>query len=416
MLAFMLLSTLRILGRRLPMTIAIILTGCGGGGTTSTEVAVVSTSGAVAPVPASTPTPPTATPITPTPTPIPTPVSAAAPSLEGLAPVASGIDVKSLLGPAWSTGAIPDIEEQGVQGAFRFLCTPSHNAYNDPIVYPGQPGRSHLHTFFGNTKADADSTYQSLRTTGESTCNNILNRSAYWIPAMMNGRSKVVMPDYVAIYYKRAPTGSVACTFSPVKACLKLPRGLRYVFGYNMSSPSNSDPAWARYWNCDGPGAVPGHFATIREAAAGCPIGARLGAVVIGPPCWNGKDLDSPDHRSHMAYPQDDHLGHSLCPATHPYILPFFQLGAWYTNDGTAKDWFLSSDRMAGMPNMEPGTTLHADWFGAWEDSALDLWTANCIDKSLSCSGGDLGNGQQMKLLAGYDYGNVTNLVDLPAQ
>ncbi|WP_197323377.1 DUF1996 domain-containing protein, partial [Staphylococcus haemolyticus] len=120
-------------------------------------------------------------------------------------------------------------------GAFRFLCTPSHNAYNDPIVYPGQTGKSHLHTFFGNTKADANSTYESLRTSGESTCNNLLNRSAYWIPALLNGQGKVVMPDYVSIYYKRRPSTDPVCQRQG-KACIALPRGLRYVFGYNMST------------------------------------------------------------------------------------------------------------------------------------------------------------------------------------
>ena len=338
------------------------------------------------------------------------------PSLEGVAKISSGLAVDGLLQPSWGTGEIPGQEDPGQLGAFRFLCAPSHNAYNDPIVYPGQPGKSHLHTFFGNTKADADSTYASLRTTGDSTCNNALNRSAYWIPAMMNGRGKVVMPDYVAVYYKRAPSSGLVCTSFGVKACLKMPRGLRYIFGYNMQNPAGSDPAEARWWNCDGPGAVSGHFATIKEAAAGCPTGARLGGIIFSAPCWNGKDLDTADHRSHMAFPQQDGNGHSVCPASHPYILPSFQLGAWYTNDGTAKDWFLSSDRMAGMANMEPGSTLHADWFGAWEDSILDLWDKNCLDKTLSCNGADLGDGRQLKTTNGYSYGNTTVLVEPPVR
>jgi hypothetical protein len=33
-------------------------------------------------------------------------------------------------------------------GAFRIPCTFAKMAFNDPIVYPGQPGKSHLHTFF----------------------------------------------------------------------------------------------------------------------------------------------------------------------------------------------------------------------------------------------------------------------------
>ena len=329
-----------------------------------------------------------------------------------LLPVNSGIDINAYLSPSWGTGDLPGPEDPN-QGAFRFLCSPSHNAYDDPIVYPGQRGKAHLHTFFGNSRADANSTYASLRTTGDSTCNNLLNRSSYWMPAMMHPSGKVVMPDYISIYYKRAPAGNPACSTFGVKACLSLPRGLRYVFGYNMLDPSKDDPAWARYWNCDGPGAVSGHFATLRQAAAGCPVGARLGAVVIGPPCWNGRDVDSADHRSHMAYPQDDRMGHSICPTTHPYIVPSFQLGAWYTNDGTAANWRLSSDDMTGM-RMEAGSTLHADWFGAWEDSVLASWITNCIDKARSCNGGDIGDRRQLKMLAGYDFPNGRALVAVP--
>jgi hypothetical protein len=37
----------------------------------------------------------------------------------------------------------------------RTACQFSHMAFDDPIVYPGQPGKSHLHVFFGNTGTNA---------------------------------------------------------------------------------------------------------------------------------------------------------------------------------------------------------------------------------------------------------------------
>ena len=127
-----------------------------------------------------------------------------------------------------------------------------------------------------------------------------------------------------------------------------------------------------------------------------------------------------------MAYMYYDDYGKLKCPTTHPYIIPHFTIGAWYTTDGTldrsgnesadANTWFLASDRMAGMGNSVPGTTLHSDWFGAWEDDILERWQANCIDKMLSCSGGDLGDGTQLKTVHGYQYGNTTVLVDPPTK
>jgi hypothetical protein len=186
-----------------------------------------------------------------------------------------------------------------------------------------------LHDFFGNTRANARSTYVSLRTIGESTCNNLLNRSAYWIAAMIHPSGKVVRPDLISVYYKRSPQTSKYCKPPFATACLPLPRGLRYVFGYDLIG-GRHDPATMRWWNCDGPGAGSGKFATIRQAAAGCPKGARIGGAIISPNCWNGRDLDSPDHRSHMAFQEwPPELGQPRCPATHPYLVPFFEAIPW---------------------------------------------------------------------------------------
>jgi hypothetical protein len=406
MIPGMLCRALRSSGHRAALVVAFALAGCGGGGATGTAVTAVA--GVPDPIPTPAPTP------TPTPgTAVPVGTAVPTPTLAGLDPIASGINVQDYLGKSWGTGDIPEHDVD--VGAFRFLCAPSHNAYNDPIVYPGQPGKSHLHTFFGNTLADANSTYASLRTTGESTCNNLLNRSAYWVPAMMNGSGKVVMPDFLAVYYKRMPSSDPRCQ-TEATACVPLPRGLRYIFGFNMGDPASTPTdTTKRWWNCDGPTSVAGQFPSIAEALKGCKTGDRLGVVLVAPDCWNGKDLDSPDHRSHMAYRYyDGTSANPVCPKTHPYLIPQFQLGAWYSTDATAKNWYLSSDRMPGMAESEPGTTMHADWFGAWEDSILALWTTNCIDKLLSCTGGDLGNGTQLTLLKGYDYGTTTVLADIP--
>jgi hypothetical protein len=337
------------------------------------------------------------------------PTPSVAPSLDGVAPVASGLDVKRLVQPTWGSGELPRPEHPD-EGAFRFSCFPSHLAYDDPVIYPNQPGRSHLHDFFGNTKAGAGSTYRSLRTTGGSTCNDLLNRSAYWVAAMIHPSGRVVRPDYIGVYYKRAPQSSKYCKPPYATACLPLPRGLRYVFGYDMIGGKH-DPKTMRWWNCDGPGAISGHFATIREAAKGCPKGARLGGAVVSPNCWDGKNLDSPDHRSHMAFQRWGVRGEPACPSSHPYLLPFFEAIPWYMNDGTAAEWKLSSDI---QHKTEGGVTLHADWFGAWEDSVLARWTKNCIDGAKSCTGGDLGDGVQIKTTAGYVVPNGRPLAPLP--
>lgn len=333
----------------------------------------------------------------------------------------TNVNTTSLLVPSWGTGEIPQSSAPDVVGAFRFICTPGQVLRDDPIVFQYQPGKSHLHQFFGNTGANGNSTYGSLRLKGESTCNNVMNRSAYWIPAMLNGKGKIVRPDYVSIYYKRLPASSPDCQRQG-KVCVTLPRGIRYIFGYNMATGDNGGHF---YFNCDGPTAKSGHYPDIVTAAANCPVGNRLGAIISGPDCWDGKSLNSADHRSHVAYGGYGNDGMYKCPKTHAYIVPTFTLGAWYTVDedldtsgrwdGTKPTWSLASDAMPGMPTQRPGSTFHADWMGAWDDDVMKMWVDNCINKMLNCSGGDLGNGKQLRMHPDFSWTAVPHTIDIPA-
>lgn len=50
-----------------------------------------------------------------------------------------------------------------------------------------------------------------------------------------------------------------------------------------------------------------------------CPNGMR--AQVNFPSCWDGVNLDSPDHKSHMAFASGGPNGGGDCPASHPVHL-----------------------------------------------------------------------------------------------
>ncbi|CAN5184822.1 hypothetical protein BH09PSE3_BH09PSE3_00090 [soil metagenome] len=404
-------------------SLSLSLSSCGGDGSTPPPASAVPTGSATTPTPSVT-TPPPVTTSAPTSDVVDgvmaTSAAVAAIAKIALPAIASNFDIDSELVPAWGTGAIPDSAAPDVVGAFRFICTASHESYDDPIVYPGQAGKSHLHEFFGNSGTNANSTYASLRTTGNSTCTSKVNRSGYWMPAMLNGKGSIVRPNFVSIYYKRLPSTSPECQREG-KACVDLPRGLRFIFGYNMLDMSAA-PTGEAYFNCQGPGSTPGHYATIVEAAKYCPTGAQLGAIISAPNCWDGVNLDSADHRSHVAYGSYGTWGYYRCPTTHPYVIPTFTLGAWFTTDddlnrsgtwdGTMNSWHLSSDEMMG--GKIPGSTFHSDWWGAWDDKVLAMWSENCIDKLLNCSGGDLGNGKQMKQSDGFSWTASPRLVPLP--
>lgn len=57
----------------------------------------------------------------------------------------------------------------------------------------------------------------------------------------------------------------------------------------------------------------------LHRVAGGCPSGMR--AQVIFRSCWDGVNLDSPDHASHMAFPTPG-PEFGPCPASHPIRVP----------------------------------------------------------------------------------------------
>jgi len=331
-----------------------------------------------------------------------------------LAPIASNFPVAPLLQPSWGTGAIAESGAQEKVGAFRFNCEAGQVSYDDPIVYPGQPGKSHLHQFFGNLSANAYSTYASLRAKGDTTCVNPLNRSAYWSPAMLDGKGNVRRPEFYQDYYKRAPQGSEGCTVVATR-CEGIPTGLRQIFGYDMVT--GKTPTGSVFWKCVGPTEVAGVFKDIPSVAAVCKPGNYITVTSSSPTCYNGK-LDSPNHRDHLAYADFGDTGRLRCPATHPIAIPAFSLQIFYLilEGDTPADWYLSSDDMTamGMGRLPGGTTFHTDFMDAWDPDAKKTWTANCIDKMLSCNGADLGNGTQMKDVTGFDWKAHPRLMPVP--
>jgi hypothetical protein len=359
-------------------------------------------------------------------TPPPTTVTVTAPvvspnGIAGEKDIADNFDIQTTLVPTGET--VPASADP--VGAFRFPCLGGQLLKDDPIVYPGQPGKSHLHQFFGNLGANANSTYQSLRTTGGSTCTRTASstdptsqRSAYWMPAMLDGAGNAVKAEAMNTYYKALPRSNPACTAAPdathIGFCVPFPNGLRFIIGYNMANgtggptDTNSVDQWKMGFDCYGHGpGTPGDAydgglkPTLAALAATgkCPVGAWLRVFLVFPDCWDGKNLDSPDHRSHVAF-GDGALIDSFkraCPASHPYNIPEIALQIFFTTDANfeAGKWHLSSDEM--MAGTVAGSTLHADYWEAWSPVVKNMWQTGCIDGHLSCNVGELGNGQTVK-------------------
>ncbi|MFI6033313.1 DUF1996 domain-containing protein [Streptomyces sp. NPDC051315] len=248
---------------------------------------------------------------------------------------------------------------------FQANCSVTHTAPDDPIVYPGQPGRSHDHTFMGNTSTDAHSTTDSLYG-GDTRCLAPADGSAYWMPSLYNGDKKILPVGPQVIYYKAGVTD-----YTSVRP---FPKGLRFVVGDPMQSADEfrRHRGFVEGWECGD------SFFNV-DIPANCPSrpDVQLNIRMQAPSCWDGKYLDTPDHKSHMAYPVvKPGTNDNMCPASHPVAVPMIEFKMAFPVNGD-----MSRVRLAGGR----GYSFHYDFFNAWEERTLKALVDHCIVGGFQC-------------------------------
>ena len=254
----------------------------------------------------------------------------------------------------------------------RIYCPVSHLSYDDPVIFPNQPGRSHLHMFVGNTSTDASSNVSKLLNSGNSTCEGGINlKSSYWVPALFNGKDEWVMPEMEFIYYKTFMAGNA--DYSKLQI---IPNGLEMLADKSTLNANDS------------------LFKTDRTTKDGK---ETLLISVFFPSCfatengaWNGKPILSykkmPGDKasivnSHVAYPGGKEQNDLGCPVSHPYRSPTMSLKFYYDIKNLTNGWYLSSD----IDRNKPGSTLHADYIAAWDPETMKRIT-QCNKESRNCN------------------------------
>lgn len=269
-------------------------------------------------------------------------------------------------------------------GSFRVMCGFSHMAYDDPIVAPGRPGASHLHSFFGNTALDANTTADNIRSIGNGTCGGgMLNRSGYWVPSMIDTTTgRPVAPHSLTVYYKSG-YGGVAASEITVP-----PAGLRMIAGVSTALAPVGEAPWDREvsWSC-ADGTATG--TPLTPGMQQCAAGQLLRMEIKFPQCWDGVNIDSANHKSHMS-----HTVEGGCPSSHPVAIPAITFSAFWTTppEGTTS-WRLSSDMYSGGVG---GYSGHGDWFNGWDEATIRAWALNCVQAGKDCLVGNLGDGREL--------------------
>lgn len=270
--------------------------------------------------------------------------------------------------------------------AFRVFCGISHMNNDDPLVFPNQQGATHHHTYFGNTSVDYRSDLNNLANVGNSTCNGgIMNRSAYWHPSLIENGVPLV-PDTtdgkgLIFYYKAGFDGVRAEDIKP------MPKGLRILAGNSKAKTAAEmqDTVYSCLKNSAGT-----NYATGSKSFPNCNVGDSVQMTVSFPRCWDGKNIDSPNHKDHMSTAKG-----GSCPATHPVPIPqiTFNMRWLVTKPNQATTWRLASDNYA-HDGTNAGYSGHADYVNGWNEDLLKVLVTKCLNARKDCGGDILGDGR----------------------
>ncbi|MFI7604409.1 DUF1996 domain-containing protein [Micromonospora sp. NPDC049366] len=252
---------------------------------------------------------------------------------------------------------------------FRADCQYSHRRPDDPIVAPGLPGASHMHSFVGNKGVDADTVAEDLMMFTASTCKPAQDHSAYWVPTLYdNATGKPVETTGFRVYYRSLRNNS--------SGQMPMPNGMRMISGdAKKKVPTPRGASGQFYCAHYGPGDLDGIARSTNGNWPICGGNATLHFMMQFPDCWDGKHLDSPNHKAHVAYGSNEG-----CPSSHPVRIPAITFDIQYGVKGTPAGYYLSSDKEG-----KSASSMHGDAFVMWDVRTMNKQTKNCILQRKTC-------------------------------
>lgn len=240
----------------------------------------------------------------------------------------------------------------------------------DPIVSPGTIA-GHVHNIGGGSNFGMSSNFDTLRQSSCTTCLVKQDMSNYWSPMLYyrypDGRF-VSVPNRkhsLTVYYKHRN--------HPITNLTPFPKGFRMIAGNtNLRAYENTEASNNILYNCyDANDNMSGN-GTFGFPPAKCADGIRID--ISFPSCWDGVNLDSADHRSHVAYPTMKKCSDPKFPV--PLMTLKYRLA--YDVGQFAGMWYDEQSPFV-LANGDPtGFGFHADFMNGWDMDTLTNATATC--------------------------------------
>ncbi|KAJ9504450.1 hypothetical protein H2202_000506 [Exophiala xenobiotica] len=288
---------------------------------------------------------------------------------------------------------------------FRHLCFGElANGRIDPIMSPGLPSQ-HLHVTFGASNLGLDSTIEELLASNCTSCSITQDHSAYWAPRMYfqhsNGTLQMVPTSggMTVYYFTEGPGAGWGENVTAFPQNFRMIAGMSPKRAFYGPQPGPPMSLWqdsdrtqqslmekAVGFNClhydtsPNEGALEVHYMRNKTFLdETCTDGIR--AEMMFPSCWNGKDLDSQNHTTHIAYPYEIKYGD--CPPDYPVRLPvLFYETIYQTN------LFKGIDGQFVFANGDPtGYGYHGDFICGWDEGVLQQAINNAACTNPTSSG-----------------------------
>ena len=316
--------------------------------------------------------PATDTPATDTPA---TGTAATAPAPAATGPVAE--DFISIRKVAPSQNVRVRTQRGGSTGTFAARCGNNENRHfnsDNVIVAPGVTnGAHHLHDYVGNLTASGASTDESLAASG-TTCQDKGDLSTYYWPVLRDitkVKNQQRFPGELAedlnVGTPLEPKVTITYAGNPTSKVTAMPRFLRILTGDAKAFTNGGANARVKF-TCSG------FTNRITDKYPLCPNGRGVTRISEFPSCWDGKNTDSANHRTHIVFPDQNGAcaqGTVAVPAltiTTVYNVP---AGTSYAVDGFPEE-------------LHKPINDHNDFINVMTDQSMNN-VVNCINTGKRC-------------------------------